>query len=289
MHGTQYNHHEPAVAVLDNQVFPRMKQCTLDAAAQKELALIDWTQAFRQTADAPSYRELLRIGTAAEIKKLAALRALPEQAVRKTQQRGLVRFGEFWGQPVWAATDRSGECNVLRRLDGQLWSQGRKAIMLPGSKGCWPIGILEARDTPVAFLVEGGPDLVAAHVGIREHECVICMPSVSGRFGRLAWLLRDAVIFIFSHPDQPGKKAAETWKAELLAAKAHEVFLLHSECGDLNDHLKAGGTLGGLKFLDERPSQKQCGGDLTPGASAEFVTGDRHATKLSSTCSPQKI
>jgi hypothetical protein len=126
-----------------------------------------------------------RIGTSAEIQRLAALRGLPTQAVCEAQRRDLLRFGTFWKQTVWAATDRSGQCCVLRRLDGRPWSQGRKAIMLPGSKGRWPLGIFEAQEMPVVFLTEGSPDMIAAHVGIREDERVICMPSTSARFGPL--------------------------------------------------------------------------------------------------------
>jgi hypothetical protein len=163
-------------------------------------------------------------GTTHQRERLAALRNVGTWAVEIAVARGLVRFGDWHGQAVWAVTDRDGRNTQLRRLDGKDLSVGqrvRKSHTLKGSKANWPIGILEAGPAPVIALVEGGPDLLAAFARIafesREDDCaVVAMLGASNRIHQDALLhFEGKRVRIFPDADKAGNKAAGIWCQQL--------------------------------------------------------------------------
>ena len=88
------------------------------------------------------------------------------------QERGLLHFGRHWNQDAWFIADETRFATSARRIDGKLWHNGSKAVMLKGTQACWPIGIEEGIYTyPNIALVEGGPDLLAAHHLFLFEEC----------------------------------------------------------------------------------------------------------------------
>ncbi len=92
---------------------------------------------------APAPRRLLlpalRVGSDAELGALARLRRLGVDGLRLASARGLVRFGQWRNRAAWFVTDETGLNAQVRRLDGQPWPQGCKALTLPGARAAWPL------------------------------------------------------------------------------------------------------------------------------------------------------
>lgn len=195
-------------------------------------------------------------GSEKELFALSCLRGLNIEGLELAQERGLLRFGHHWNCPAWFITDQTGLAVSARRLDGQKWFNGAKAVMLKGSVASWPIGILEAQPCKNIALVEGGPDLLAAHHLICFEDCdedwaVVAMLSASVSIHERALsLFRGKRVRIFYHddPKKQGAKACARWHEQLGISKNAEHFC----CGgypmqgggiskDLNDQAHASG------------------------------------------------
>jgi hypothetical protein len=160
---------------------------------------------------------------------LAQFRNLSVEGLQLASERGLLWFAMVHGLSAWLATDATGWNCQARRLDGGLWTHlaaPAKAYSLPGCRAAWPIGITEAQSFPVVALVEGTPDLLAAHhfthaEGRERDVAAVCitgaansipddaLPSFAGRRVR-----------IFPHLDDAGQKAAQRWTAQLESVNA---------------------------------------------------------------------
>lgn len=168
----------------------------------------------------------LRIGTPQDFAALASRRGLAADGLRLASERGLLRFGEFRGQAAWFILDGSRRVAQARRLDGQTWAPGVKALNLPGSQAAWPVGAGEAAGSAAVALCEGGPDLLAAHCFIlaeaRSNDCAaVAMLGGCARIHPHA-LPRFAGkrVRIFPHVDDTGDKAANRWAGQLAGAGA---------------------------------------------------------------------
>lgn len=182
--------------------------------------------------------------------KLADVRNVSPEAVNISMERGLLKFGEWKGQPAWFVTDKTGRNAQARRLDGKLWSEiAAKAWTLPKSEASWPIGVKESKPYPVVLLVEGGPDLLAAahFIYCESRECEAAPVAMLGAGHRLKQealtALAGKTIRIFSHADESGYSSTKRWADQLRSVgatvdgvsfegikKADE-----SPVGDLND------------------------------------------------------
>lgn len=166
---------------------------------------------------------LLHLGTEGEIRQLAFLRGLSREGIMIAQERGLLRFGKYFDQDAWFVLDGTLRNIQARRLDGELWFGGRKALSLKNSDGNWPIGLYEALKYPNIAIVEGGPDLIAAHhlLWAEERENswgVIAMLGASVSIPAEAIkLLKGRKIKIFYHYDQNAQGAigAYRWHHQL--------------------------------------------------------------------------
>lgn len=187
---------------------------------------------------------------------MAALRGLGIEGLLLAQERGLLRFGVHWGRPAWFITDRTRKAVSARCLDGEPWSDDRKAVMVKGTHANWPVGIEEAAGYPNIALVEGGPDLLAAHHLFCFEECAkdwaaVAMLSASISIASEALaLFKGKRVRIFYH-DDPGKQglvAALRWHNQLGLTSDTQ----HLCCGgypiegggiskDLNDQVHASG------------------------------------------------
>jgi hypothetical protein len=167
------------------------------------------------------WRPLLRHGSALELKRLAARRHLEPDAVRLAECKGLLKFLDTWEGPAAVVTDKTRANAVARLVSGKPWANGKKAKMLPGSKGNVPIGVCEAIKCERVAIVEGGPDTLAAiHFaitsGTAEAFAPICMASANADFGADdIQLLIGKRIRIFPHPDIAGIKAGLRWLTQL--------------------------------------------------------------------------
>ena len=182
--------------------------------------------------------------------KLADLRNVSPQAVDICVERGLLRFGEWKGQPAWFVTDKTGRNAQARRLDGKLWSEiAAKAWTLPKSEASWPIGLEESLPYPIILLVEGGPDLLAAaHFAWCEDRgndtAFVAMLGASQRLKSDALTaLSGKRVRIFSHDDKSGYSSTQRWANQLRNVEAVVDAISFdgliqtdgSDVGDLND------------------------------------------------------
>ena len=184
----------------------------------------------------------LRPGTAEEKKALASLRGFSLAGIELAARRGLLHFGiydaacpwrQHWrGLSFWAVADEARRLVELRLLSGEYWperdgsSPRRKAHSIGNGKD-HPCGIELAAGFPVVALVEGAPDLVAAHdaalqldaaervavcsvLGAGVHRLAVeCLPCFGGKHVR-----------IYPHTDESGMSAARQWAAQIKEAGA---------------------------------------------------------------------
>lgn len=163
----------------------------------------------------------MRTGTPKEIVALATLRNVSPDGLRLASDRGLLRFGRHHGRPVWLVVDPAGPVAQARRLNGQPWGNGAKALTLPGSRAAWPVGASGMTDYPVVLFVEGGADLLAAHHFLVAEDratdaCVVGMLGASLSIASEAIpLFTGKRVRFFPHADQAGRQSVERWAAQL--------------------------------------------------------------------------
>lgn len=195
----------------------------------------------------------LRAGTGSEFMELAALRRFPALAGLELATRaGHLWFADVWDDgfewPSWILTDGSRRNAQARRMDGKPWSGigGKKAKTIAGCEASWPVGIAEAAEKPEIFLVEGGPDLLAAwHLIWMTDKCrttaPVAMFGISNPIHEAALPLfggKDVRIFPHNDPEMTGMNGAIRWRSQLLEAGARAVdfFDFRPEGNkDLND------------------------------------------------------
>lgn len=202
------------------------------------------TKARATRPDCQSIRE----GNAAELQQLCQLRGFDLASMEWAQQRGILRFGSFLGVPCYGVTDQGRRLLEWRRLDGQLFPAigelaERKSHTVGGSNKSWPVGIQEAKEAQGILLVEGLPDLLAAHTIIsREGKQATWAPvGLMGATARIdaeaLELFRGKRVKLVPHLDEAGLKGAQA-RQEVLKGIASKVeFFLVDEPGK-DPHLK---------------------------------------------------
>jgi hypothetical protein len=187
---------------------------------------------FTIEAKEPPERTGFGPGTPQQTERLAKLRGLDGDALEWAQSRGILVFGMFSGFEVYGVTDQSGKVLEIRRLDGKEFPAfgelgERKSHALKGSQKSWPVGIKESQPYKNIALVEGVPDLLAAHDFIfREQADDEAKPHVKcAAVGMLAASVRiaDEALPLFAHKrtviyfhaDDAGVAAAARWKQQI--------------------------------------------------------------------------
>lgn len=190
----------------------------------------------------------IRQGTEEELHQLCQLRGFDLASMEWAQQRGILRFGSFLGVPCYGVTDQGRRLLEWRRLEGQLFpAKGelaeRKSHTVGGSNKSWPVGIQEAKEAQGILLVEGLPDLLAAHTVIsREGKQATWAPvGLMGATARIdaeaLELFRGKRVKLVPHLDEAGLKGAQA-RQEVLKGIASKVeFFLVDEPGK-DPHLK---------------------------------------------------
>lgn len=235
-------------------------------------ALVGTVQAKQTRPRAPQRKARTRLvlesGTQHDLDDLAELRGIGiagfTPGLDLAQGRGLLRFGDWQGRRCYFVTDGTGRNTQGRRLDGGKLtvkcSDPVKAKTVFGSKASWPIGTNEAAGFPCVALVEGGPDLLAAHQWLWS-EMAEGSVAVVAMLGAGNSIPDDALavfsgkrIRIFPHVDKAGKGAAVRWQDALQGAGATvDVFtlagLLKSDGGTVSD-------LNDLAFLTDESARE---------------------------------
>lgn len=195
--------------------------------------------------------------TPGDLDALADLRGITRDGLRLAVARGLLAIlPNYRGHRAWVVFDASCNAAQVRRLDGTPWP-GRdggavKALSLPGTRADWPIGTAAIGPQHEAILLlEGGPDLLAAHVFLFAENREANAAAV-GLLGAGASIAPDALeafrgrrVRIVAHADDAGQEAAQRWGEQLhpLAARLDVVTLGTlrrldgAPCKDLNDAL----------------------------------------------------
>lgn len=195
--------------------------------------------------------------TPGDLDALADLRGITRDGLRLAVKRGLLgMLPDFKGHRAWVVFDASRNAAQARRLDGQPWPTpdggNVKASSLPGTRAGWPVGLDAIGPQHGAILLlEGGPDLLAAHVFLaaENREDNAAAVAMLGATARIAPDALDAFkgrrVRIVAHADAPGQEAAQRWGQQLdpLAARLDVVTLGTlrrrdgAPCKDLNDAL----------------------------------------------------
>lgn len=188
---------------------------------------------------------VLESPTRIEINKIAKLRSLSSEGVALSVARRFLFTGDIKEHRAWILTDDRRVYYAARRLDGEPWRDQnvtRKCYTLHGSKARWPIGALDIAKYPCVALVEGGPDLLAAHHFIyqsnREKEVgVVCMSASSiKKIVDTAWMgFKNKRVRIFAHNDEPGRIAGECWKEQLARIASYVDIFDFGDFKDLNE------------------------------------------------------
>jgi hypothetical protein len=173
----------------------------------------------------------LQSGDEAVLQRLSELRAISMDGLRYASSRGVLKFGDWHGQKVYAVLDGSGLNAELRRLDGKMFPAyenipAHKSHTLKHSRKNWPVGLPESSACPWIALAEGMPDFLCLHEFIAEQR----MQDKAAPVAMLASgveIAADALLYfkarsvrMFPHLDPPGVDAAERWCRQLKNAGA---------------------------------------------------------------------
>ncbi|MCG3147245.1 MAG: hypothetical protein PCFJNLEI_00683 [Verrucomicrobiae bacterium] len=168
-------------------------------------------------------------GDDTRLQVVAQFRNVSMEGLQLADERGLLHFALLHNLSAWIVKDSEGVNAQARLMDGGLWqhlSAPAKAYTLPGCWAAWPIGIAEAKDFPVIALVEGGPDLLAAHhfIYAEERECDVAAVAMLGASQRIHEsalpLFSGKRVRIYPHLDDAGRKAAARWTEQLESINA---------------------------------------------------------------------
>ena len=190
--------------------------------AMPEPARKDDDDAARKRSQWPAFEK----GSRRDRLAVASLRGIAPEGVELASERGHLLFADWRNFPCLIITDARRANAQARRMDGRpLMVKGRevKAQTLPGSLASTPIGLLEAREFPTVAIVEGGPDLLAAHGCIwaedRKDVAAVAMLGAGHRPSVAAWsALAGKRVRIYCHRDTHGMKAGQEWGQAILAA-----------------------------------------------------------------------
>ena len=164
----------------------------------------------------------LRTPSKTELRRIGEVRNVSPESLRLMIQRGMLFTARYAGMDCWIATDSSRLVAQARRLDGQTFSEGRKALTLPGSFASLPVGLPMVTDFQNILLVEGTGDLLAAFHFIycedREGDChAVAMLGAPHRIMESALpLFAGKTVRVFPHADGEGRQAAARWTLALL-------------------------------------------------------------------------
>lgn len=194
--------------------------------------------------------------TPEDLDALAKLRGFTRDGLRLAVARGLLAMlPNHKGHRAWVVSDASRNAAQVRRLDGTPWwihGSEVKVVSLPGTRMEWPVGLAAiGQQHEAILLLEGGPDLLAAHVYL-DAEAREANAAAVAMMGAKASIAPDALdvfrgrrLRIVAHADTAGQEAAQRWGRQLHPFAARlDVLTLGTlrrrdgaQCKDLNDAL----------------------------------------------------
>ncbi len=197
-------------------------------------------------------------GTEFDIETLMNLRRLPSaNGLYHAVEQNHLFFGPVFDKPAdsngvyhhsWIITDGARLGAQARRMDGKPYADGQKSKTIHGTTGKWPVGI-HGSTAPEIALVEGGPDLLAAHTAITAigafHIQPVSMLGSSQQIHPEALpLFANKTVWVFPHNDEnlAGLQGAIRWRTQLTKVGATVIpfdFSPYPGVKDLNDFVSA--------------------------------------------------
>jgi hypothetical protein len=170
-------------------------------------------------------------GSRRDLFAVANLRGIAPEGIILASERGHLRFADWRNFPCWIVTDSRRMNAQARRMDGLPFiveGENRKAISLPGSRAGIPVGLYEVREFPAVAVVEGGPDMLAAHGCIwaedRKDVAVVAVLGASNRPSVALWsALAGKTVRVYCHRDNAGMEAGKQWGQAMLAAGVSKI------------------------------------------------------------------
>jgi hypothetical protein len=173
--------------------------------------------------------------TPKEMETIAALRKIDVEALQWVAHEGILRWAKVCNEPSWLLTDSEHLVAEARTLSGALYPafgdrlSERKAHTIRGSLKAWPVGTALLRKyTSITeiMLVEGGPDLLAAHhflrrLGISNVLPIALLGANAGKHGispEALNLFSGRHVRIYPHNDPTGRDSLFNWLPQLKAA-----------------------------------------------------------------------
>lgn len=152
----------------------------------------------------------------------------PAPDLRELSDLGFLRFGTWQGESAWFLADPAGRFFEARRMDRTPWTHGAKSDTR-GTKSL--LGAERVSPGSLALLVEGAPDFLACALLIAEgkRRGVVCFDEAVpvAMFGGSSFIKAEDLerfkgvrVVIIPHLDTQGRKARDTWKAQLRKAGA---------------------------------------------------------------------
>jgi len=168
----------------------------------------------------------LDLGTPDEVNYLSALRGIPLEALNLAIERNILRFSHNEAERAWVVTDVTGVTGQYRPLRKGIWLSGSKAKTARYSVASHPVGLPNIEQADNVIVVEGGPDLLAAHAVILWAEQSGMLDySKTYAVGFLGATMNPTVtdaqkfegknILILCQSDDPGIEAASRWRDSL--------------------------------------------------------------------------
>jgi len=192
----------------------------------------------------------LDLGTPDEVKYLSDLRDIPLEALNLAIERNILRFSHNEAERAWVVTDVTGVTAQYRPLRKGIWLTGAKAKTARGSSANHPVGLPNTENSDNVILVEGGPDLLAAHAvilwaeqsGIVDYGKTCAVGFLGAAMNPTkadAKKFEGKDILILCQSDEPGIEASNRWRDSLLpfCASVTEIGCADVITGvkDLND------------------------------------------------------
>jgi hypothetical protein len=192
-------------------------------------------------------------GEACDFEALSILRGISIPALKLAASRGLLRFGCYANERAWVVVDSDMRNLQYRPLRQGLWFGKHKALSARGASTRSVLGIGQLSFASLIHVVEGGPDLLAAHqvmtwvnAGILDKVAAVGFLGASidpseedcERF-------QGKDVVIWAHSDKPGMESA-TRKLAALTSFARSVSVLSASdlmprAKDLNDIVRSEG------------------------------------------------
>ena len=198
-----------------------------------------------QPVDMSSY--CLDTGEDCDFEMLSKLRGISIPALKLAANRGLLRFGCYARERAWVVVDPAGSSLQFRPLRSGVWFGKYKALSAKGASTKSPLGLGRLSQADLVHIVEGGPDLLAAHQVMLwmhgptpDHVAAVAFLGASVDPSRSECeQFEGKHIVIWAHADKPGMDSAKR-KLELLDPHVRSAsVLLASEmvpgAKDLND------------------------------------------------------